>query len=214
MQTQQLAGKLVRRHNVVSLVVKASIVAVCGLLLVGATLMVDTVEGHAQGSVCSSSGRMLISANRTTCVSRQGMRGSIASSRALKANTPGRSYRTAKRKTVGSSNVFPQGQCTWWADQRYYQLHGVFVPWVANAGQWAARARTFGWHVSKLPHVGDILALKSGVQGAGRLGHVGVVEQVLGNGHVIVSSMNWGAQPAAVTSFQFAPGRGVAFIHI
>ncbi|HXL37555.1 MAG TPA: LysM peptidoglycan-binding domain-containing protein, partial [Ktedonobacteraceae bacterium] len=30
---------------------------------------------------------------------------------------------------VGSVNVFPYGQCTWWANQRYFQLHGVFVPW-------------------------------------------------------------------------------------
>ena len=176
--------------------------------------MMDTVEGHAQGSVCSGRGRMLISANRTICVSRQGTKGSATSSRTLKAHTSGRGYRTAKRKAVGRSNVFPHGQCTGWADQRYYQLHGVFVPWVANAAQWAARARAFGWRVSKTPQVGDILALKSGIQGAGRLGHVGVVEQVLGNGYVIVSSMNWGVHPAAVSRFQFAPGRGVAFIRI
>ena len=115
---------------------------------------------------------------------------------------------------VGASNVFPYGQCTWWADERYHQLHGVFVPWVsnANAWQWVARASQFGWIVSQTPQVGDILVLQPGVQGASNLGHVAVVEKVLPNGNVIASSMNWGAQPQNVTDFQFAPGPGVAFV--
>jgi len=50
------------------------------------------------------------------------------------------------------------------------------------------------------------------VQGAYGLGHVAVVEQVLSNGHVIASTMNWGVYPWQVTYVQFTPGPGVTFI--
>lgn len=117
---------------------------------------------------------------------------------------------------VGTRNTFPYGECTWWADQRYHQLHGVFVPWYrsANAGQWAVQASNYGWHVSGDPQVGDILVLQPNVQGAGSVGHVAVVEQVLSNGHVVASSMNWGINPRAVSHYQFVPGPGVAFVEM
>lgn len=120
----------------------------------------------------------------------------------------------ANNTVSGSGNTFPYGACTWWADQRYYQLHGVFVPWRsnANAWQWVARAHDFDWHVSNTPTVGSIIVLQSGVQGASGLGHVGIVESVLSNGSVIASSMNWGAHPSAVTDTQFHPGPGVSFV--
>ncbi len=113
-----------------------------------------------------------------------------------------------------AGNMFPYGQCTWWANQRYYQVHNVFVPWTsnANAGQWIYRAREFGWRVSTAPIPGSILVLEPGVEGASWLGHVAFVEQVLADGSVIASSMNWGAYPAMVTEAQFSPGPGVAFV--
>lgn len=112
-------------------------------------------------------------------------------------------------------NVFPYGSCTWWADQRYYQLHGVFVPWhtQANAWQWTARAYQYGWHVSSRPVPGAIVDLQPGVQGAYGLGHVAVVEKILSDGHVIASNMSWGANPWQVTYVEFAPGPGVTFIY-
>jgi surface antigen len=111
-------------------------------------------------------------------------------------------------------NAFPYGQCTWWANQRYHQLHGIFVPWKtnANAAQWVVRAYQYGWHVSRTPTVGSIIVLQGGVQGAFYLGHVGVVEQLLRNGTVIASSMNWGSHPGTVSSSTFHSGPGVAFI--
>ena len=116
----------------------------------------------------------------------------------------------------GKANYFPYGQCTWWASQRYYQLHGVYVPWIsqANAWQWAARASQFHWRVSSKPSVGDIVDLQPWVEGAYSLGHVAVVEGVLGNGHVISSTMNWGASSLKVIHVEFAPGPGVSFIRI
>jgi len=122
--------------------------------------------------------------------------------------------RQTASSAVGYGNVFPYPACTYWANQRYYQLHGYFVPWTTNsmAWQWTARAYNFGWHVSSWPRVGSIIDLQPWVQGAYGGGHVGVVEQVFSNGRVVASSMSWGANPYAVTYWQFTPGPGVTFI--
>jgi surface antigen len=117
--------------------------------------------------------------------------------------------------TQRSGNGFPYGSCTWWANQRYFQLHSIFVPWrtQADAWQWTDRAYQFGWHVSSSPVAGSIIDLQPWVQGAYGLGHVGVVERILSNGHVIASNMSWGANPWQVTDVEFAPGSGVTFIY-
>ncbi|HEX7734834.1 MAG TPA: CHAP domain-containing protein [Ktedonobacteraceae bacterium] len=117
----------------------------------------------------------------------------------------------------GASNPYPYGQCTWWADERYHQLHSVYVPWTnisSDAWQWTDRARAFGWHVSSQPSVGAILNLQPWVQGAYGLGHVAVVEQILSNGDVVASNMNWGSDPGQVTDVTFTPGSGVTFLTI
>ena len=118
--------------------------------------------------------------------------------------------------TQDSMNVFPYGSCTWWANQRYFQLHGIFVPWrtQSNAWQWTARAYQFGWHVSSSPIVGAVIDLQPGVQGASWAGHVAVAERILNNGDVIASNMNWGAYPGQVTYVEFAPGSGVTFLYL
>lgn len=117
-------------------------------------------------------------------------------------------------QAVNYRNAYPMGQCTWWAAQRYYQLHDMSVPWMqnANAGEWVGRAKNFGWHVSSVPIVGSILVLHQNVQGAGPVGHVAIVEKVLNNGTVIASSMNWGNYPHVVTNSRFHQGSGVSFI--
>lgn len=115
----------------------------------------------------------------------------------------------------GLGNFFPYGQCTWWAAQRYYQIHGVYVPWSmnANAWEWTARAYQFHWQVSGQPSPGAIVQLQPWVQGAYGLGHVAIVERVLSNGHVIASNMNWGVYWWQVSYVEFAPGPGVSFIN-
>ncbi len=114
----------------------------------------------------------------------------------------------------GTSNPFPYPYCTWWADQRFYELHGFYVPWriESDAWQWTARAYQFGWTVSNTPTVGSIIDLQPWVQGAYGDGHVGVVEKILSNGHVIASNMSWGSDPYVVVDVEFAPGPDVTFI--
>jgi len=136
------------------------------------------------------------------------------SPRARRMNAP--TPLVSNTPTVGQANLFPYGQCTWWANQRYYQFHGVYVPWTINsdAWQWTARAHDFGWQVSSIPRPDDIIDLQPWVQGAYRLGHVAVVERILSNGDVIASNMNWGATPGMVVDVEFTPGAGVTFIRL
>lgn len=112
-------------------------------------------------------------------------------------------------------NAFPAGQCTWWANERYQQLHGRFVPWrtQANAWQWAARAREAGWSVSYTPAVGSIVVLQPFVQGASGLGHVAIVEKLLDQGRFQTSNLNWGYYPHQVTSVRFSMRPGIVFVH-
>lgn len=141
---------------------------------------------------------------------------SIASNTTIQASsTDGSSFTADTSAQTGAGNYFPYGQCTWWANERYHQLHGVYVPWTtgSDAWLWTTRAQQFGWQISSTPHVGDIVDLQANVQGAYSLGHVGVVEKVLSNGDVIASNMNWGATPQQVTDAEFTPGPGITFIH-
>lgn len=116
----------------------------------------------------------------------------------------------------GAGNLFPYAQCTWWANQRYHTLTGAYVPWTrnANAWQWVSRAYQYGWKVSSVPSAGSIIVLQPWVQGAGGLGHVAVVERVLGGGRVIASNMNWGGNGARVVNVTFRAGPGVSFVTI
>src|SRR5438105_2947930 len=218
-------------------VVKVSMIVAFGLVVLGAALSVKGQGAHAlsaQRSVCASSDRTYIGIGGDTLskiATRYGTDWSslasynhLASSPSIAINQiiciPGKGAgnvstgNTTALQSIGSSNPFPYPSCTWWADQRYYQLHGVFVPWRTNsdAWQWTARAYQFGWHVSSSPSYGAIINLQPWVQGAYGLGHVAVVERILSNGHVIASNMSWGAYPYQVTYVEFAPGRGVTFI--
>jgi N-acetylmuramoyl-L-alanine amidase len=117
---------------------------------------------------------------------------------------------------TGRGNYFPYGQCTWWAAQRYFQMHHIYVPWTtqSNAWEWTARAYDFHWKVSTRPSVGAIVDLQPWVEGAYGLGHVAVVERVLSNGYVIASNMNWGFYYWRVVDVEFAPGPGVTFLSV
>ena len=130
------------------------------------------------------------------------------------SSSNGGSWNNGALPVRGRGNFFPYGQCTWYAAQRYYQMHGVFVPWTtnSNAWEWLYRAHDYHWRVSGTPSVGAIIDLQPWVQGAYGLGHVAVVERVLGNGYVIASTMNWGAYYWRVTYVTFRAGPGVSFI--
>jgi surface antigen len=175
------------------------------VVVAGDTLSTIAERYHTSWQTLASSNHLantnLIYVDETICISKNATSPTLAT----------------KTGASGTSNPYPYGQCTWWANERYHQVHGVYVPWTnesSDAWQWTERARAFGWHVSSQPSVGAILNLQPWVQGAYGLGHVAVVEQVLSNGNVVASNMNWGSDPSQVTDVTFMPGSGVTFLAI
>src|SRR5260370_36578443 len=71
----------------------------------------------------------------------------------------------------GTLNHFALGECTYWADLRYHQLTGYWVPWTRNAYQWAAGAPQSGWVLSSTPSVPSIIVLQPYVHGSYGVGH-------------------------------------------
>lgn len=111
------------------------------------------------------------------------------------------------------ANRFTYGQCTYWADERYFNRTGVRVPWMGNAYQWAAGASQYGWIVSSEPHVPSIIVLQPGVQYASPYyGHVAVVESINADGSVHTSNWNWGHPGPPETYVDFQKGSGVSFV--
>lgn len=110
-------------------------------------------------------------------------------------------------------STYPVGECTYWADTRYHQLHSVWVPafW-GDAHSWLSSAQKARWPTSDMPAVGMIMCMQAGVQGAGKFGHVAIVENVLSSGKIVCSSMNWGHfNQISRNTFQ-APAPGISFI--
>ena len=114
----------------------------------------------------------------------------------------------------GGLNRFAYGQCTYWANMRYHQLTGYWIPWLGNAYQWVAGAQASGWVVSSTPKVPSIIALQPGVQGASGLGHVAIVERINKDGSVYTSNYNWyaGGGWGILSYYTFYPGPGVSFL--
>jgi surface antigen len=113
----------------------------------------------------------------------------------------------------GQSNNYPEGQCTQYADERYHQLTGYYVPWNGNANEWSIMALAYGWTVSSKPIVPSIICLQGGVQGADpTYGHVGIVESVQGQ-TVVTTDLDWGPNYSQVSTVNFTTGPGVTFIY-
>ena len=227
MHTSQRIWHYLQQHRVASIVIgHVSVVGILGMLLLGNTLGMN-IFGASAKSACSSGDRtyMVVSGDTlggiadryNTTWQRLASYNHIPNPNLIYINQavciPGKAQ-NGPPPVQGVGNFFPQGQCTWWASQRYYQLHGVYVPWMtqSDAWQWQDRAKDFHWQVSGTPNVGDIVDLQPWVEGAYDMGHVAVVEQILGNGDVIASNLNWGGSPWQVTDVEFSPGPGVSFI--
>lgn len=114
----------------------------------------------------------------------------------------------------GGPGRFAFGQCTYWANMRYHELTGYWVPWLGNAYQWTYAAGGYGWVVSSTPKVPSIIVLQPGVQGAGYYGHVAVVERINSDGTVYTSNYNWWGNGGwdRLSYVTFHPGYGVSFL--
>jgi len=117
---------------------------------------------------------------------------------------------------AGSLSRFFYGQCTYWANMRYQQLTGHYVPWLGNAFQWAYAAPSYGWVISDQPNPNgpSIIVIGQGTQGAGWYGHVAVVETGVANASagVMTSNWNWNGHWAGLDWVRFYPGPGIRFL--
>lgn len=112
---------------------------------------------------------------------------------------------------------FTIGQCTYYANYRYHELTGVWLPWTGHAYMWYAGALNWGWNVSEVPPVGipSILVMDSYVAGAGYYGHVAIVEAVNGDGTVTISHWNWANNWGTTTYMTIAyPIAGLNYVWI
>ena len=105
------------------------------------------------------------------------------------------------------------GQCTWWAAHKRPDENFAGI---GDAWTWANGARARGYTVTADPVVNATVAFDPGVEFAGGIGHVAHVEQILSNGWILISEMNffgnnggWGR----VDYRYITPGPGVWFIH-
>lgn len=118
--------------------------------------------------------------------------------------------------SVGSSLNWAVGQCTYWANSRYHQLTGYWVPWSGNADQWVEGARMANWKVSTLPHIPSVIVLMPGVEGANSAyGHVAVAEKLLNSTTVEATTMNWYANGGGFnieSTWDFTTASGVYFV--
>ncbi|GHO45403.1 hypothetical protein KSX_35660 [Ktedonospora formicarum] len=113
----------------------------------------------------------------------------------------------------GDYNAYPYGECTWFANERFHDIYGYYVPWhIGNANEWVDQAYNYGWQVSSTPSLYSLIVLQDGVQGATGYGHVAMVEQIESDGTIIASSMNAGAGWGSSSDEEYWSGPGVAFI--
>ena len=111
-----------------------------------------------------------------------------------------------------SGNGYAYGYCTWYAYERRLQLGKPIGGNWGNASTWAAYARASGFRVDNVPEVGAIL------QNGGGAGHVAIVEQILSDGTIVLSEMNYAGGWGRVTKGRtITPGQYASsyykFIH-
>lgn len=85
-------------------------------------------------------------------------------------------------------------QCTWWSALRRQQIGKPVSGHMGNGGQWDDTARSLGYSMSKSAKAGDVIVFEPGVLGAdATYGHVAIVEEVRGDGGIVISesSRSW-----------------------
>ena len=217
-KTRQLASSRSLSRNG-RIVLSVSAVCLCVLLSITALAAVVPVDnqGHPQG--LGNLLRPLM--NVVTSKSNNGSTISIQEAEATAATTDGYNPADVYVGPISANgstlNRFFYGQCTYWADYRYNQLTGVWVPWLGNAYEWYQQAINYGWHTSSYPNPNgpSILVLGPYAQSSSAYGHVAIVEKINGDGTVTTSNMHWPyvgvvsyvnfSYPVAGTHFIWAP---------
>lgn len=83
-------------------------------------------------------------------------------------------------------NRYAWGYCTWYVYEKRAAAGNPVGSFWGNANQWAAAASAAGVPIGGTPAAGAVLQT-----GAGGYGHVAYVEEVRGNGDILISEMNF-----------------------
>ncbi len=94
----------------------------------------------------------------------------------------GVAYSGFRAGSVGNRYAF--GNCTWYAYERRAAMGRPVGSFWGNGGSWSYSAAAAGYAVNNTPAAGAVLVE------IGSPGHVGVVEQVLPDGSIVISEMN------------------------
>lgn len=86
-------------------------------------------------------------------------------------------------------NTYADGNCTWHAYEWRARNGRPVGPFWGNGSSWAYSANKAGFKVNRTPAPGAVFQTSAGWFG---YGHVGIVEQVLPNGDIVVTEMNYG----------------------
>jgi surface antigen len=121
---------------------------------------------------------------RVRTENRKGTRGDLIEHSTVRvlAGTP-----TSPTGIGGAGNLYPVAQCTWWAKEK---RPDVGNDW-GNAGDWLASAQRANFPTGTAPVKGAIVVFAPGQAGAGSVGHVAFVEDVLAGNQIRISEYNW-----------------------
>lgn len=95
--------------------------------------------------------------------------------------------------TFNHQNLYDWGQCTWHVFNRRAETGQPISTYWYNAENWASNSQADGYTVNSQPTPGSILQTYEGP-----VGHVAYVEQVNGDGSILVSEMNYTTPPGVV----------------
>jgi surface antigen len=111
-----------------------------------------------------------------------------------------------------AAKAYPYGQCTWGA--AYLARHNAYS--LHNAKDWTYFARMKGLHTGTAPRLNATVVFAPHIQGAGSLGHVAHVVQIIGSGWFVIKEMNfnWNGGGWGRWDYRYAhAGSGVTFIY-
>lgn len=128
-------------------------------------------------------------------------------------------YRSAGTNPFAASY---QRQCTWFSYGRMLetdllpdnaQAAGAFL---GNAGTWEADAHRLGLPVLDIPEPEKsyLMVFPPQVRGAGGVGHVAFLEEVLPNGDIRISESNWNGQEIAERTIRAGNYSGIKFVEL
>lgn len=107
--------------------------------------------------------------------------------------TPTATPSTNQSPTFNHANLYDWGQCTWHVFNRRAETGQPISTYWWNADHWANNAQADGYTVNNTPAAGSIMQNYEGP-----IGHVAYVEQVNGDGSILISEMNYNTPPGIV----------------